>query len=465
MTENTTPTWVKHLAQWIGALLFVLGLGSLLNLFCISLVVLFDQPASVALVYSIFSLVFSLFTFGAGLVLWRFADDALKGKPSRPLRLPPAPLLLGVFGLLMVVGGIITGFEILPGLFFGPVFVILAALPPLWAVAWFAPKADSNPPGVSVENNNEGRVGGEFQNAENAHQPPPPYRDPDFITLRRGLTAFIGGGTIGVTLALVLEILLPVIVLALVFGLFATVRGSLETLFRALSYSESARALSAPGFIYLFIQLAVIAPLAEELAKPLVLLPLLKRLDEKQTFLLGALAGAGFAALENIIYAASGNIIWAGIFLVRALGGALHPLCAGLVALGWRAVLRGAPNAGKKWLLRFGAAVLLHAVWNGGSLLVITLGGARFFGELPPEINLLGLSAAGVTLAFLLLLGLAALWFGRAIGHGQPLTGFGENAAPESDFLPSDRALAIWALACLAALVPAGIAGLKLWLR
>jgi hypothetical protein len=285
------------------------------------------------------------------------------------------------------------------------------------------------------------------------------------LTWRRGLTAFIGGGTLGVATALVLEILLPVIVIALIFGLPARMMDNLNTLFAALSNAELARALTNPGFIYLFVQLAVIAPLAEEIAKPLAVLPLVKRLGEKETFWLGALAGAGFAALENILYAAAGYPVWAGIFLVRALGAALHPLGAGLVALGWRDVLRSSPNAGRKWLLRFGIAFLVHAAWNGGSLLVITLGGARFFGELPPEIDLLGLSAAGVTLAFLLILGLSALWIGRAFGHGQALTLLGENAAPETDFLPSDRALAIWAFACLVAIVPAGIAGLKLWLR
>jgi len=99
-------------------------------------------------------------------------------------------------------------------------------------------------------------------------------------------------------------------------------------------------------------------------------------------------------------------------------------------------------------------------------LLVITLGGARFFGQLPPEINVLGLSA-GTTLAFLLVLGLAALWMGRAVARGAAPAGAplpGEIAAESADiqFTLSDRAVAIWALACLVAIVPAGITGLQL---
>jgi hypothetical protein len=263
----------------------------------------------------------------------------------------------------------------------------------------------------------------------------------------------------------VLEILLPVIIFALVFNLADTVADSLRVVFRELSNRDVADALTNRGFLYLFIQLAVIAPLAEEFAKPLVVLPLVRNLSKKETFWVGALAGAGFDALENVIYAMSGFYIWTGILLVRALGGALHPLGSGLVAQGWREVLRSEKDAGRNWWKRFGIAVAVHAVWNGGSLLVITLGGARLFGPLPPEIDILGLSAAGTTLAFLIILGLSALWIGRAYGHDKPLLPSDEGASEEARFVPPERAVAIWAIACLIAIVPAGIAGLKLWLR
>jgi len=98
-------------------------------------------------------------------------------------------------------------------------------------------------------------------------------------------------------------------------------------------------------------------------------------------------------------------------------------------------------------------------------LLVITLGGARFFGQLPPEINVLGLSAAGTTLAFLLVLGLAALWMGRAVARGAALPGAMPAESADTQFTLSDRTVAIWALACLVAIVPAGITGLQLLMR
>jgi hypothetical protein len=279
------------------------------------------------------------------------------------------------------------------------------------------------------------------------------------------MMAFIGGATIGVFVALVLEITLPAIVLTLVFDLADVVINSVRALFDGLAGSHIAEALTEPGFIYVFIQLAVIAPLAEEFAKPLVLLPLLRQLSRKEAFLLGALAGAGFAAIENVIYAAGGNEIWGGILLVRMLGGALHPLGAGLLALAWRDVICKERGAGSNWLTRFAIAVGVHAAWNGGSLLVITFGSAGLFGELPEEIGILGVSAAGVMLAFLILLGILALWIGRVFGRGESPRISLVDEKTDASLIPSERTLAIWALASLGAVVPIGIAGLSLWLR
>jgi RsiW-degrading membrane proteinase PrsW (M82 family) len=314
--------------------------------------------------------------------------------------------------------------DVLNVLLFPPAFVVAAVLPPLWAIAWFTCRSSAS----------------------------------DALTWRWAIPAFTGGATLGVVLAIVLEVLLPLLVLTLVAGLADVALGAVESLLEALAGGEVARAITEPGFIYAFVQLALIAPLAEELAKPLITLPLVGRISRRTAFLVGALAGAGFAALENLIYAGAGLSFWAGILLVRAVGGAVHPLGAGLMAQAWRAVLRREPGAGRTWLARFGLAAGVHALWNGGSLLVITLTSAGFFGELPPTIDVLGLSAASTTLAFLILLGLASLWLGRT--QVERTEKGPERPAPR--FVLSDRDAALWALACLLALVPLGIAGLKL---
>ena len=153
--------------------------------------------------------------------------------------------------------------------------------------------------------------------------------------------------------------------------------GRLENLFEALAGRDVATALTSGGFIYIFIQVALVAPLAEEFAKPLITLPLLKYAPKREAFLLGAMAGAGFAALENMLYAGFGFYFWA-VFCWYAPR-LCHPsLGAGLVALGWRDLLNGEENAGRNFIARFGLAVGMHALWNGGSLLVITLAGAEF---------------------------------------------------------------------------------------
>jgi hypothetical protein len=116
-------------------------------------------------------------------------------------------------------------------------------------------------------------------------------------------------------------------------------------------------------------------------------------------------------------------------------------------------------------LARFGLAAGIHALWNGGSLLVITLAGAEFFGELPPEIDVLGLSAAGTTLALLIILGLIAFWLGRFLVQQAEKSGPSDIEPILGNFTLSDKTVAIWALACLVAIVPAGITGLQLLIQ
>ncbi len=446
--EGTTPVWLKRTAMIAGLILMIIGIPLAINLLCLVPIVLLNASGSDATIYGVVSLTLALTTIGVGVALFIHANRALKNKPSKPLQFPSQPILLvGIFVFLIGLGLVVQAADIGTGLFFPPILLAVALLPPLWAVAWMIPRA---PVSKAKELADEDQV------SQSTTQPS--------LSWRRGLLAFAGGATVSVAIALALEILLPVIIFALVFNLADTVTGTLRTLFRSLSNGMAADALTNRGFIYLFIQLAVIAPLAEEIAKPLAVLPLIRNLNKQETFWVGALAGAGFATLENVIYATSGLAIWSGILLVRALGGALHPLASGLVALGWRDVLRGEKDAGKNWWKRFGIAVTIHAVWNGGSLLIITLGGARFFRALLPKIDVLGLSATGGTLAFLTILGLAALWIGRAYGHNKSILPSEGSESEKEDFIPSDRAIAIWAVACLVALVPAGIVGLKLWL-
>ncbi|NWG33206.1 MAG: PrsW family intramembrane metalloprotease [Chloroflexi bacterium] len=431
---------LKRVILTLGSILIVIGAPLMISLPCILTLAAMGGAGKDVTYFGVASLTLVVLTFGTGMTAFMHANRSLKGKPSKPLRFPPTFLLFGIFVFLVGLGVFIVASDAAVGILFPPILLAAAALPPLWAVAWMIPQAKPSA---------EGEAGAADQTS---------------LSWRRGLLAFAGGATVSVFIAIVLEILLPVTLFALVFDLAENVAAQMESLFRALSSRDVAEALTNRGFIYLFMQIAVIAPLVEEFAKPLVVLPVVRHSSKQETFWLGALAGAGFAALENVIYAMSGFGIWAGILAVRAIGGALHPLGSGLVAQGWRGVMLGEKEAGKNWWKRFGIAVTVHAAWNGGSLLVITLGGARFFGDLPPEIDILGMSAAGSVLAFLFIIGLAALWIGRACSHDKSFLP-AEGGEAEAGLVPSERAIALWAVACLIAIVPAGIAGLKLWLR
>ena len=422
-----SAAWLKTTVTLAGLMLAVPGMFLAIAYLCFTPLSMASGDRD-ALRLGLASFMLMVMTLGAGGVLLWHGLHSTQGRPSALLRLPPAWLMAAVFGLFVTIGFFIHRNNLAAGFFFPPILFIAAAVPPLLAVAWFMQQ----------------RVEG--------------------FTWRRGSVAFVGGATVGVVIAMVLEILLPVVVLALVLGLGDVVSRNVERLLDALAGKNIASALASPGFIYVFVQIAILAPLAEEFAKPLITLPLMRRLSQREAFLTAAMAGAGFAAVENVLYAGFGLYFWAGILLVRALGGAIHPLGAGLVGLGWRDIMKGEPNAWRNALARFGLGVGMHAVWNGGSLLLITLAGAQVFGKLPPEINVLGLSAAGTTLALLIVLGLAALWLGRAIVQ-RTVPGVPEAASAGIQFSISDRAVAIWALACLVAIVPAGITGLRLLVR
>jgi RsiW-degrading membrane proteinase PrsW (M82 family) len=420
--------WSKRVITIAGLLLFLPGVLLAFGFICLTPVLVLEGDED-ALSIGLHTFSLMVITLGAGGVVFWQGLRSLQGKKSRTCSLPPVWIIGGIFGLLIAMGLFITKTDFAAGLLFPPILAGAAALPPLLAVAWFANQSSGN------------------------------------LTWRQGLVALAGGATLGVFVAIILEILFPAIILALVFNLAEAATLRVEELLEALAGENIAAAITGPSFIYIFIQVAIIAPIAEELAKPLATLPVLGRLSRRDAFLIGAMAGAGFAAVENVLYAGFGFYFWAGILLVRALGGAIHPLGSGLVTLAWRDVLQGKPKAWLNWLARFGLAVGMHALWNGGSLLVITLAGAKFFGDLPPEIDVLGLSAAGTTLALLIILGLVALWLGGSIAHQAGSSKTSDRKSVRSDFTLSNQSVAIWALTCLVAIVPLGITGLQLLLR
>lgn len=412
---------LKWLVTLSGLVLLLPGLVALLGVCALALMLL-DRDSG-ALGFGLAWFILLAVTLGGGGAAFLQGARSLGARPSRPLRLPPTWALGGGFFLALAVGLGLHSLEFCAPLGFPPIFVAAVLLPPVAAVAWMM------------------------------------ERRPGELTWRRASIAFAAGATLSVGMAIMLEVLLPGVVLALVWGLADLALPALEGLIDALAGGDVAAALTSPGFLFAMVQLAVVAPLVEEFVKPLVTLPLLKQLTQpRDALLIGALAGAGFAALEDVIYAGLGLPIWAGILLVRALGAAIHPLGAGLTALGWHDLLHRRPGAGRRWLERYGLAVGIHALWNGGSLLVLTLVGTNFFGAPPPEVDVLGVTAGGILLALLAVEG-AAVWVGARTLARQLLPV--EVAPPEREGMPAERAIAVWALVCLLVLAPLGLAALR----
>ncbi len=430
--ESAIPARLKRIVLGAGGILALFGLPAVLNLFCIVPLSILNDDAN-APAYALVSLMLAFATFGSGGLAFWHANQSLQGKLSRPIRLLSMLLLMDVFGVVLIAGFMLTYGEVLPGLFIPPLLILAAMLPPMWAISWFT----SQEPGD---------LGG-MQNGGTSLK----------LTWRRGAVSFAGGATVGMLVTIGLGFLLSTVILALLSTPVQTAMREMDLFLCTLRYANLGAGLRNPGFLRAFIFFTGILPVVEELAKPLAVLPLAKYLNRQESFLLGAIAGAGFAVLESTILATLGLALWFEILFVLALGSAVQPLGAGLMALSWQEVLHGEAEAGKRWAQRFGIVVVTHAAWNAASLLLILVGGAMIQNQLPSYIDSsIALAVIGGLLLFLILLGGSALFLGRAAGQGK-------SSFPV--FAPANRIPAIWALACLLVILPAGFVLLRLWLR
>jgi RsiW-degrading membrane proteinase PrsW (M82 family) len=358
---------------------------------------------------------------GGGLAAY-FAARSMSKAPARPLRLPPVWAMGSGFVLALAVGLGLWQADVSTG-FLMPIFAALAAaLAPLAVIGWV--------------------VG----------------RQPGGVTARRGWVSLGLGATASTGAAYVLNTLLPATILFLVSGLADTLLPQAMDLLDALQFGSLTEELLSPWFLAALVEIAVIAPVVEELVKPLPLLPLLKRLESpRDALLLGALAGAGFAIVENVLYAAMFGESWGGLLTVRALGAALHPFGAGLMAVAWWRVLRREPGAVRLWARNYGLAVGAHTLWNGTCVVAVTVASIWFQGW---EVDALGVTDAAVVLALLAIEGIGLLAALRAlVRRWEPTAEAGEPIALPA--VPTERAIAVWGLVCLVVLLPVGIGVLK----
>ncbi|MFH2071917.1 MAG: PrsW family glutamic-type intramembrane protease, partial [Actinomycetota bacterium] len=131
--------------------------------------------------------------------------------------------------------------------------------------------------------------------------------------------------------------------------------------------------LTNPWAMWFLVDLAVVAPLCEEFFKPLGAF-WVRATSRREAFLIGASVGAGFAAVENMLYASGwwwSLESWLPIAVLRSSGAALHLLGAGLVSL---AIYERRTGKGRSSIAKtYGLAGGIHALWNGSIAVVIIL--------------------------------------------------------------------------------------------
>lgn len=220
---------------------------------------------------------------------------------------------------------------------------------------------------------------------------------------RAGWGAFASGLTGVPALAIMLELAVGVVLLALGMVYVTTnpsLAGQLEHIESVLTHIQDPQeALSLlsdfindPFLLSLLLSnFALFVPLIEELLKPLAVWLLVWRrpLSNAQGFAIGLLGGAGFALMENLF--AADTVDWTATTVLRFGATAFHIATAGL--MGW-AIVR-AKKEGRYFgvFLVYGLNILLHGLWNG---VVITMG---FAPELLQDVYpVAGLALMGISL-------------------------------------------------------------------
>jgi RsiW-degrading membrane proteinase PrsW (M82 family) len=254
------------------------------------------------------------------------------------------------------------------------------------------------------------------------------------------VAALVAGGTLGIAMSLIGYVLVGGVVYFVLGGftewLIDTGDGILD--------ANLIETLRDPWMILFAIELVILAPLVEEFAKA-VSGRLSRPFDRQSAFLAGVSAGVGFAVIENIAYATGGLFDiggWEVVVLVRMLGSAVHPVAAGLVALGWWE-FHNSPDRGAALRL-IGAGVGVHALWNG-AVLAVFVASAAFTGDTTPlESVLVAIAYAG------------ALGFIIAAGGWQSLCRVADDELPAATADPTDATtMSAWVVIASTMLIPA----------
>jgi len=412
MDKKPSKFWA-YIAVIVGILLLLMGLAALIGYFGLPVFL----PVEDVLSYNLGQIAAMFLGLVCGSLAVYHGAGSIGGRKSSTLNLPSFYVFWIALALVLGLGTLILSFEIAAEYLFPPVFMLGAALSTLTVLAWAYR-----------------RMGGP-------------------LTWRQASLAFVCGSTLSVAVTIVLAAILPYLGYVLLEPLWY-----LAEEFADLSWSSPGfieRLFASPLILVFLAVVALQAPIPEEFAKALGV-PMFGRArirNERQAFAIGLAAGAGFAILENMLYeglyASHNGWGWAAITLLRSFGSVLHPLCTGIIALGWfRMKEGGAGKLFKAYLLSVG----LHTLWNGGFEPLLYLTGLDYFAGSGSSLSLYGETLSALLVGYLILLS-SGLWLllRRIVNQ------ISERVTPT--LMPaavSRRAVATWALACALVIVPIG---------
>ena len=351
--------------------------------------------------------------------------SSLSGRASSILKLPSFYVFWIGLALVLGLGNLVLNQDIATDYLFPPLFILGAALSTGAVLAWTF-RALGWP-----------------------------------LTWRQTALAFVCGSTLSIITAIILEGILPYLAYLLISPLDFMAEAIADLGWGASGFVE--RLFASPLIIVYLIFTAFEAPLPEEFAKALGV-PMFGRrriTSAPQAFAIGLASGAGFAILENMLYeglyAQYQGWSWAGITLLRSIGSVLHPIGTGIIALGWFEMKeKGVGRLLKAYLL----AVLLHTLWNGGFEPLVYLTGLDYYAGEGPSLSFYGETLNILLVGYLVLLSAGLWWLLRRIVMGlsphaqvDASTSLGASLEPGR---VSRRGLAVWAVACVAVIIPIG---------
>jgi RsiW-degrading membrane proteinase PrsW (M82 family) len=417
METKPSKFWA-YIAVIVGGLLLLAGSAAVIGYLGLPSFIPFDdvlgyQLGDIAAVY------LGLF---CGLLALVHGIGSISGRRSNPLKMPSYYVFWIALALVLGLGNIVINFKIAPEFLFPPIFVLGAGLSAFAVLAWAFQKMGWP------------------------------------VTWRQASLAFVCGSTLAILLAILLETTIPYIAYLLLEPFQYMAEGIADLGWGAPGFVE--KLFESPLLLMFLVVTAIEAPIPEEFAKALSV-PMFGRgriKNERQAFALGLASGAGFAILENMLYegmyANANGWAWGGITLLRAIGSVLHPIGAGIIALGWFRMKEGGGvgKLFKAYLLSVG----LHTLWNGGFEPLVYLTGLDFYAGNGPSLSIYGETLNVLLVGYLILLSAGLWWLLRRIVNqiaADPSTAPNTSREPAA---VSRKAIALWAVACALVIIPIG---------